>query len=99
VYELRVRNATGVALDLVRVHLPTTPAQVLEFDDLPDGASSGWQTAPALRRVAHIETDGPSGPMTLRPYDYVGEEPLPPGRYTYELGINAGRLTLKMDPG
>ena len=98
-YEVRVRNRTGVDLDTVHLHLPTTPVQVLEFDDLRDGASSDWQTAPELRRIAHIEANGPTGPMTLRPYDYVGEEPLPPGRYTYQLGNNAGRLTLRIDPG
>jgi hypothetical protein len=80
---IRVRNATGLDLDWVRVFPPQPGAAPVEFGQLRSGATSGGQDIPGVYRYAHIEVCGPAGPHVLRPYDYVGEQPLPSGEFVY----------------
>lgn len=96
---LRILNLTGSDLDDVRVEQPGgdeagAPGQVIDFEPVAAGAYTGYQEVGEVYRFGHIEAHGPGVDFVLRPYDYVGEEPLPPGRYTYRLGSNQGRLTL-----
>jgi len=94
VTQVRVHNATGSELASVRVFAPGVPPRPVAFGPLDAGARSDYQDVPDARRIAHIEATGPAGDLVLQPYDLVGEEPLPPGRYTYRLSVTHGRLRL-----
>lgn len=94
---IRVLNATGLDLDWVRVFPPQPGAAPVEFGQLRSGATSGSQEIPGVYRYAHIEVGGPAGLHVLRPYDYVGEQPLPPGEFVYQLSLKGGRLALDVE--
>lgn len=95
---LRIHNTTGNDVNQARVYAPTVPREPFEFGPIRDGEYSGYVEMPVAYPFAHVEVSGPTGHLSLRPYDYVGEEPLPEGRYSYRLGLVDGRLTLDLEP-
>lgn len=97
--QLRVRNATGVALDWVRVHPLGPGAEPVAFGPLAVGATSEPQEVADLRPVAAIEAAGPGRSFILQPYDVVGEPELPPGSYVYVLSLAGERLALDVQAG
>lgn len=94
---VRVHNVTGGYLDGVRWYVPAVPRQAIDFGALANEEHSAYREVPVAYRFAEIEASGPAGSYTLRPYDYVGEEPLPEGRYTYHLGVTQDRLTIELE--
>lgn len=92
--QLRVRNATGVALDSVRVRPPEPGVEPVEFGPLAAGATSEAHEVSGLRPIAAIEASGSGRSFILQPYDVVGEEELPPGSYLYVLSLTGERLAL-----
>jgi hypothetical protein len=94
---IRVHNSTGADLEVVRVYVPVEPREAADFGAVANGAYSEYRAVPVAYRFAEVEASGPPGSFSLRPFDYVGEQPLPEGRYTYRLGIAQGRLTLDLE--
>jgi hypothetical protein len=94
---IRVYNATGADLDAVVVYTPTAPREAVDFGAVANENYSGYREVPIAYRYAEVEASGIGGTYSLRPYDYVGEEPLPDGRYTYRLAAAYGRLTLDLE--
>jgi hypothetical protein len=99
---LRIRNLTDSDLDDVRVEQPGTPGgsgpgEVIDFGQVANDSYTDYRELREVFRFAHIEAHGPGVDFVLRPYDYVGEEPLPEGRYTYRLGSSQSRLTLDVE--
>lgn len=93
--------------DLTAINIRVKNASTLEFDEIlveseehlynalsPD-AYSEYQEYETAYRYAYIRVSSGEEEFVLQPIDFVGEEILPVGLYTYELSIDQeGRLTL-----
>jgi hypothetical protein len=93
--EIRVHNSTGADLDSVRIYVPE-PREEVDFGPVAKGEYSEYRTVPIAYRFAEVEASGQAESFSLRPYDFVGERPLPEGRYTYRLGKAQEALTLDL---
>jgi hypothetical protein len=94
---IRVQNATGSELDAVRVYVPAEAQEPVDFGPVRSGASTGYREVPVAYRYMRTEVSGAAGSFAIQPYDFVGEEPLAEGRYTYRLGLVESRLTVDLD--
>lgn len=97
--QVRIHNATGGDLDTVLLYPPAAPTDPIDFGRLVSGGYSDYRDVDPAYPFVHVEASGPSGSYVLRPYDYVGEEALPQGRWTYRLSVDLGRLALAVDEG
>jgi hypothetical protein len=80
----------------VRLYVPIAPREAVDIGAIANGAYSEYREVPSL--IASLRSKLPgAGSYSLHPYDYVGEQPLPEGRYTYRLGIDQGRLMLDLE--
>jgi hypothetical protein len=96
---VRIHNTTGADLETVLLYPPASPREPIDFGSIASGGYSDYRDVDTAYRFAHVEASGPIGSYVLRPYDYVGEEPLPEGRWTYRLSIDQGRLALALEEG
>lgn len=92
---VRLRNASPLDFDATRVFFPDAPDRAVDFGPLPAGAASDYRPAAVAYRYAHVEITAGERSFVLRPFDYVGETPLAPGRVTYVLGVEGDRLTVE----
>lgn len=92
--QLRVRNAGQEALQDLEVQLPSH--QLITAEWLGAGETTGYQLVGQVYRYARIFASVNGEEHKLLPADYVGETPLSPGRYTYEIGVTDGGLEVKV---
>lgn len=98
VVRIRVDNRSRVDFDRVVVKFPS---QEEDYGRVGAGRQSDYRQIAEAYRYAHIEVTINSSTVALRPMDYVGEEPLPPGDYTYALSYDPaarsrGQLQLEL---
>lgn len=91
---LRIENASDVGFTSVRVSFPEAEAR---YGTIEPGRSSEYQRVDGAYRYGFIEVEAEGETYTIRPFDYVGEEPLEPGRYTYQLDIVEGNLAMELE--
>ena len=81
--QIRIKNASDITFDEVQVG----DAEELHLDVLPDSYSAYFEYAVAYK-YAYIEIHAGEETYVLQPVDFVGQTPLPPGFYTYELSLS-----------
>lgn len=82
--EIRVRNASSAAMENVLVEFPE---ETEFYGTILPGQTSEYHTVRPAYRYAYVETTVNGTLLRLIPVDYVGEEFLEAGSYTYELGL------------
>ncbi|NIR45397.1 MAG: hypothetical protein GWN99_13345 [Gemmatimonadetes bacterium] len=90
---IRLANLSSVDFDSVVV---TFPEQVERYGRVPQGGVSEYRGVSQAYRYAHVEAFAGDETYLLEPIDYVGETLLAPGRYTYQLRIRDGHLSLTL---
>jgi hypothetical protein len=82
--QLRIQNHTSLVYDSVHV---ISPGGKQVYYQINPGGFSGYKPFSFLYRYAYIEVFYNGRKLILQPFDYVGEQKLNPGKYTYQLGI------------
>lgn len=93
--EIRIKNGSDVDFDRVRVHFPDQ--REVDYGPVPKGGVTAFQATSRAYRYAGFSVRAGNQELSLHPIDYVGEQELPPGRYTYSLGVDNGRLTVQLE--
>lgn len=93
--EVRVRNGSSLSMDEVSLFLPRG---TLSYSELQPGEESSYSQVSKAYRIASAEVVIGSDTARIQVIDYVGEESLDPGRYTYILRVfRAQPLSLGLD--
>ena len=93
--EIRIRNASPLHFDHVRAHLPDEPD--VDYGPVASGSVTAFRATSRAYRFAGFTVKAGTQELTLRPIDYMGEQELGAGRYTYALGVGHGRLTVQLE--
>jgi hypothetical protein len=91
--EIRVRNASSLDFSSVVV---TFPDHTESYGALAAGQSTEYRAIGKAYRYAGIVVTVEGTSLALVPIDYVGEETLGNGEYTYELDVTAGAQSLTL---
>lgn len=92
---LRVENATAV--DFTSVSVGFT-GEATDYGAVRAGRASEYRAFGTAYTYGALAVRAADGRLyDLVPYDFVGEEPLAPGRYTYRLRVEGGRLLLEFE--
>ena len=93
--EIRVRNASAV--DFTRV-VVSFPDQTEEYGVVAARSASDYRAVERAYRYAGVQVTFEGVSLALIPIDYVGEEELEGGSYTYELNLteDSGSLTFRL---
>lgn len=84
---VRVENASQSILTDVVVYLPED--ETLTADMLVPGQRTAYRLVPTAYRIATVTGLFEGEPFAIQVIDYVGEEPLGDGRFTYVLDVFA----------
>ena len=95
--QVRVRNASTFGFESVVVHFPGSRE---EYGAVAAGETSDYRKVQTAYRIATVEVLVEGALLRLQVIDYVGEQTLPPGRYTYRLLVDVeGNLGLELVGG
>jgi len=83
---LRVRNSTGQDLEAIKVRAPGMSAR---YGSLAAGKTSRYHRVPHVYNFPYAEALLDGTLIRQMPRDFVGEEPIEPGSYTYELTLRS----------
>lgn len=92
--DIRIRNGSGYDFESVLVGFPN---QAAEYGAVRAGKSTGYRTVGEAYRYAYVEVVAAGRTLIGQPIDYVGEELLEPGRYTYELSVRTDPWEVWLD--
>lgn len=93
---IRIENGSALDLDEVLVFFPDQPSRAVNYGSIKKGAVSEYHRTSRAYRYAHIEAKAGNRIFVLRPIDYVGEEELPAGRFTYVIKIQGESLSIAL---
>jgi len=85
--DIRVENRSAMDFKNVMVNGKS-------FGNVKRGERTNYQTIEGAYRYGHVSVSTQTGPLEIFPIDYVGENPLGAGKFTYVLTINSGRLII-----
>jgi hypothetical protein len=92
--QVRVRNDSGVDFDSVTVIFPGNYRE--EYGKLAAGAASDYIDVPQAYRYAWVQVVAAGKEFGHKPVDYVGEQELQPGMYTYGLTTQGSSVDIAM---
>lgn len=84
---LRISNNSNSSFDSVIVN---SPGGKQVYYNVASASSSGYKSFSFLYNYAYIEVHFNNQMLKLQPIDYVGEEKLKAGKYSYKIGIVSG---------
>lgn len=79
---IRIENRSDIEIQNVVVKFP---GQTEEYGNIPPNGATGFRQVTTAFRYAYVHAVIDGKEAILQPKDYVGEEPLKSGRYTYAL--------------
>lgn len=82
---VRVENASESVMSDVTVYLPED--EILTAASLGPGERTAYREVPTAYRIATVAGRLDGEPFAIQVIDYVGEEPLGDGRFTYVLDV------------
>jgi hypothetical protein len=97
---IRVNNASQYPFDTIFVN---TSGGENSYGPLGAGQSSACKSFARAYRYAYIKIVVQGQELVWQPFDYVGETPLEPGRYTYVVDVveaansSSKQLTLRLE--
>jgi len=89
--QIRIENVSAVDFSDVEVGFDETSRSL---GAVPAGGASAYGAFDVAYRYGYVRAETAAGPLVLQPTDYLGEELLDAGRYTFRLGVEGGDLTL-----
>ena len=87
---IRIRNASD--LDFQAVVVAGT-----HFGDIKAGGATGYHTFPVALPMASANVLVGTNRLSYAPIDYIGYQPLGPGRFSYVLSIERGKLRIRSE--
>ena len=90
---IRIGNDSESSFTSVAV---TFPEDQVDYGSVEAGSTSDYRRVSVAYRMAYVVVRVGSTEQQIQPIDYVGEEPLEPGRYTYSLSFLDGYLQLEL---
>ena len=93
--DIKVRVANNSSLSFGRVEV-VFPENEVDYGSISAHGVSQYAPVETAYRYAYIEVQIGNEVLKIQPIDYVGETPLGPGLYTYQLNVTVeGHLTLE----
>tara|TARA_R110001632_G_scaffold114733_4_gene226147 strand:- start:11736 stop:12113 length:378 start_codon:yes stop_codon:yes gene_type:complete len=98
--EVRIRLSNVSQYNFNNITINTSNGNVA-FENILSGESSAYKEFGFAYRYAFVELEIDGETFTLQPIDYVGENRLPRGNYTYQINVDdsqgfSGTLSLTL---
>lgn len=82
---IRVENSSNVDFKNILISSGSTP---IEFGNISAGDRSDYKEFESAYRYGFVSLIANGKELRIQPYDYVGENPLSKGYYTYNLNLD-----------